>query len=471
LTDYQSLKQHIKYAAEKFRQISKDSGVRVISHLDADGIAACSILVRALEEEGLRYSVSVVNQLNGNAIESLANEDSQYIFFTDLGSGQLETISEKLKDKKVFILDHHEMQGKASDNIVHVNPHLFGIDGGKEISGAGVVYLFAKELNEKNISTAHIAIIGAIGDIQESKGFMQLNNEILEDAKSQGLIEVKEGLRFFGSQTRPLHKVLEYSSDPFIPGVSGSESSAIQFLSQIGIYPKNGSSWKKLKDLREDEMKKLVAGVIMKRSGEENPEDVLGYSYILPNEKEGKPFRDAREFSTLLNACGRLNKASLGIGACLGHEKIKRKAMEALDNYKGKIIKAMDWFKANKDSDFVFNGNNFMIINAEDNIMVSMIGTIASILSKSADYENGFLILSMAQAIDNTTKASLRICGRRDEDIDLRETIKEIARAVGGDFGGHKLAAGAVFPTEKEQEFIEAAKQVLAKRSIEEKIV
>ena len=52
-----------------------------------------------------------------------------------------------------------------------MNPHLFDIDGSTEISGAGVVYLFCKALDGKNKDMAHIAIVGAIGDIQEDKGF------------------------------------------------------------------------------------------------------------------------------------------------------------------------------------------------------------------------------------------------------------------------------------------------------------
>ena len=51
----------------------------------------------------------------------------------------------------MFIFDHHELGAKHKiENITHVNPHLVGIDGSKEISGAGVVYNFAKALNKEN---------------------------------------------------------------------------------------------------------------------------------------------------------------------------------------------------------------------------------------------------------------------------------------------------------------------------------
>ena len=50
-------------------------------------------------------------------------------------------------------------------------PHLFGIDGGKEISGAGVVFRFACAVDKSMEDFAHIAIIGAHGDMQEKTDF------------------------------------------------------------------------------------------------------------------------------------------------------------------------------------------------------------------------------------------------------------------------------------------------------------
>ena len=93
----------------------------------------------------------------------------------------------------MFILDHHEPEKLDVDakNIVFVNPHKFGIDGGKEISGAGVVFMFVNALDESMKQFAHIGIIGAIGDMQEHNGFGHLNNEILQTAISQGKIDRK----------------------------------------------------------------------------------------------------------------------------------------------------------------------------------------------------------------------------------------------------------------------------------------
>jgi RecJ-like exonuclease len=481
---YVLFKDSVRSAAEKFRSLLRDGKedfARVISHLDADGISAVSIMIKALDRENIRYNISIVQQLNPDILKELAKEDHETYIFTDLGSGNLKEITEILAGRNIIILDHHDIaHSNGNDEItgrnpcensadyaklIFVNPHVFGIDGGNEISGAGVVYLFSKQLSPLNSDMAHVAIIGAIGDVQENKGFLRLNAEILEDAMKQGMMNIKEGLRAFGVQTRPLHKLLEYSTDPFIPGVTGSESNAIEFLNQIGIEAQTNGVWRKLMDLSEEEEKKLIAAVIVKRINEKNPDDVLGFNYLLTKEEEGCPLKDAKEFATLLNACGRLDKASLGIGACIGDEKLKRKALLHQQDYKKEIVKAMNWYRDNRTGSHIIKGKNYVIINANHNVMPSMIGTVASMLTKSNEFKEGTLVMGLARDKDNMTKVSLRISGKNEE-TDLTEVVRRVTEIAGGEAGGHMNAAGAAIKTENEERFIEAAKDIFSERVI-----
>jgi len=224
---------------------------------------------------------------------------------------------------------------------------------------------------------------------------------------------------------------------------------------------------KKIIHLDKEEMKNLVTGVILKRFDEKDPEDVLGNVYILKEEKEESPTKDAKEFATLLNACGRLDKASLGIGACLGDEKIKKKAIYLMGTYKKEIVNSLKWFEENKSTDLIIKSKDYIIINAKDNIRSTIIGTLASILSKSYNTEEKF-IMSMAQLIDGTTKISLRMRGTNNG-IDLKEIISEIITGIPNcEAGGHANAAGALIPIEKEEEFIQKAKVILEKKAMEE---
>lgn len=469
---YDEFKAEAKKTAELFKQVDKNEAIRIICHIDADGISACALLIKTLNLNNRKYSISTIQQLKDDVLVSLSKEPYKTIIFADIGSGLLKEIGERLPDKRIFILDHHEYDCKEiPDNITLLSPHMFGIDGGKEISGSGVVYFFCKNLNEKVEDFAHIAIVGALGDIQEKGGFLKLNDEILKTAVNKGNIEVKTGLRLFGAQTRDIHKVLEYSTDPYIPGVSGSESGTIQFLNQIGINPKNEKGWKKIVHLDEEEMKKLVTGIIMKRFGESKPDDVLGNVYLLPNEKEESPLRDGREFATLLNACGRMGKASLGIGACLGDKKTQERAVRSLVDYKHEIVNGMNWYRDNKDSKDNIKGNGYVILNAKDMVMPTIIGTIASIISKSNELKEGTFVMSMAQLVDGTTKVSLRIAGYRKQDVDLSRLMQKITERIDDAVaGGHMQAAGALIPTDKEAEFIETAKDILGKKALEERV-
>ncbi|MEK6963685.1 MAG: DHHA1 domain-containing protein, partial [Nanoarchaeota archaeon] len=276
----------------------------------------------------------------------------------------------------------------------------------------------------------------------------------------KGHIHVTRCLKFFGFQTMPIHKLLEYISDMKIPGITVSESWAIQFLHTLGIDPKVGNNWKTFGDLTQEEVQRLSVAIILKRSAHPNPEDVFTKIYTLPSEERGSPLRDAKEFSTLLNACGRLNKASLGMGACLNDPELKKLALQEMFTYRKELVKALNWFDANKDSDRVFKTDKFMIINAEKNILATMIGTTASILSRGGSLPQDYIILSMAQNTDNTTKISLRVVGDGDS-IDCKDLVCKMVEQSAGEAGGHKHAAGAVIPTEKEEAFIQAAKDIL----------
>ncbi len=460
----------VKVAVQRFREW--DTGpIRLISHIDADGISACSLMIKTLNLQNRKYSLSIVQNVSSDFLEKICKEDYGSYIFTDIGSGHIRLISSLFSGKNVLILDHHKTEEVTlSKNIIHVNPTLFGIDGGREVSGAGVVYLFCKEIDEKLKGMAHIALIGALGDVQEENGFLALNNSILVDAVDQGTIRVIRGLRIFGAQTRPLHKILEYSTDPYIPGVTGNESAAIQFLQQVGITPRVGNSWKKIVHLTSEEIKNLIEGIIMKRMGEENPDDVLGNVYLLPHEEKESPFRDAKEFATLLNATGRMQKASLGIGACLGDSKNKQLAMRALIAYKKEIIGALTWFEKGKNPDQIERGKGYLIINAAGYVNYAIIGTIASILSKSEKSKNISYILSLAHMDERLSKVSLRKTNPRSSE-DLREIMKELIDGLEGcEAGGHKQAAGGIVPLKWENEIIARAHLILGKKTMEERI-
>lgn len=445
-------------AVNEFKKLD-DEVIRIISHIDSDGITAASVMIKSFEKEGKKFVLSNVKQLNQEIIEELNNEPYNVIFFLDMGSGNLSLIKDNLGNKKIFVFDHHVPEDTET-NFIHVNPHLTNLeDASEQISSSGITYLFCKKLNKENKNLAYLALIGATGDIQKFDG---LNKEILEDAVESDKIEVKKGLKIFGTQTKPLHKMLQYSTYTYIPGVTGSEEDAIKFLEDTKIKFRDGNKIKRLIDLNEEDVKKLISAIILKRMGkEENPEDVIGNLYLIKDEKEGSYLKDLREFSTLLNCCGRLGQTSLGIGVCLENKNLKEKAEELLMQYKSEIIKGLDWFYENKDK--FLESEDFIVINSKDKIRDTLIGVIAGIISKSNVYKDGKIIIAMAYTSEEDIKISIRVSGD-GKNIDLREILKNLVEGI-GQFGGHKLACGATIPLNKEEIFLERTVKLLKRVS------
>ncbi len=453
----QAFKEFIKEKASKFNPES----IRIVSHLDSDGISAAALLVKLCQLKGIQHTLSIVPQLDENKLIELSKEKDDFFVFADIGSGQISLINHLMKDKQVLILDHHSPEKVQPDpHLTHINPHNFNINGSQDISGSGVVYLFCRAIHEGIKEFAYVAIIGAIGDVQEVSGFSSLNQEILQDALNSKKIRTQKGLKIFGLQTRPLYNLLEYSSDINLPGISGSKSGAIQFLQEIGIDPKNGSKWRKFNDLTGEEISTLITNLILKRKNEPNPEDILGNRYLLMDEKHDSPFHDLKEFSTILNGCGRLQRPTLGIGALLDEPNAKRHALKALAEYKSEIVQFMNWFREERGKK-ILEENNYVIINGQNKVPSTMIGTMSSIISKSQLVKKEIFILGLARQEDKT-KVSLRVSSN-DDKINLREILQTITKEIGGEAGGHKFAAGAIIPTDKEQEFINKAKKILKK--------
>ncbi len=445
-------KEAIEKAAEKFKQLPQP--IRIISHFDSDGLASAAIITKLMQLEDISFQLSVVKHFDETLAKELSYEDYKTIIFTDIGSGQLKLINTYLKNREIVILDHHRPQEEAIDAI-HVNPHLYGISGEREISGAGVTFLFAQAVNKKIEDYAHLALIGAIGDMQERRGFIGLNKEILQIAVKSKKIIIKQDLQLYGSFGRSISKIIEYSSN--IPGISGDREKVLKFLKELKI-----DSNLKLYEL-SDEQKEILGKAIVAKGKPEN--SVFGPIFILPNEKKSSPFYDIREFSTLLNACGRLEKQDLGIAALLGNKESKILALHTLSQYKEDLMNAIQWFNENKEknTDIISKGK-YVIINATDKIVPNIVGTLASIISKSVHHNYDFIV-TLSQFLTGQTKVSFR--KNRDKKYDLRDFAKVVFADIDkASYGGHMNAVGAVIPTSEEDKLIEKLKIELDKLCI-----
>jgi single-stranded-DNA-specific exonuclease len=450
--------------------------IRMISHYDADGIASASIMVKALSREGMSFRLSIVNQLSEEFLEGLAEERNGMVIFTDLGSGYLGHIQKHLTggNATIIVLDHHQIEGSiTNDSLIHVNPLDFGIED--NVSGSGVAYLLARAMDPGNRDLSELGIVGAIGDsqagsIEENWGLMGLNKEILKDAESEKKIMVSRGLRLWGRYTRPVHKTLQYSVDPYIPGISGSESASVQFLQELGIELKDNGRWRTLADLTEEENRKLAAGIIAERirGNHDNPDWIFGDVYELLD-KPGD-MKDASEFATILNACGKMDMAYMGVALCL-NDADSPDAIRILETYRRQIGKAMSWIYSNPDA--VKSTGNAVYVHGGSSISEHIISNVVSILSRSCPDMGGTdvdlrdkPVFAFADTEDGNIKVSARASDSLVEDgkLDLKEIMVEVTRELGGEGGGHKGAAGARISGDQKDSFISLVEKILLEK-------
>jgi single-stranded-DNA-specific exonuclease len=283
-----------------------------------------------------------------------------------------------------------------------------------------------------------------VGDFLD-KNIHKTYDEILKDANTI----LKKSLLIYPS-TRPLDKALEYSSSPFIPGVTGNYLGVVELLKDANI-PRIDGRFKSLHELTEEEMSNLITSIVLRGVEQHKLSILLGNLYLV---KFFNKLEDAREFSALINACSRMDRPDVSLGFCMGSKKCKEEAEKIYVGYKQHLISALRYVT---DSQKI-EGKSYMIINAKDNIKDTIIGTVASIISQSPIYEEGTVIIALAYNEDKI-KVSARLAGREGRNV--RDVLNKVVVPMGGEVGGHPKAAGCLISKDKESLFIQELQKTL----------
>src|SRR3989339_794082 len=269
-----SLEEDIKKNALKFLEISKDKEILIISHFDTDGISSATIIIKSLKKLDKKFSVKIIKSLDEQFIRELPKD--KIIIFLDLASGSLHHIKNS-NLKNVFIIDHHEISEEIPGEINIINPEL---NNKEKISASVLTYLFCKELDQSNKEYAKIAILGMIGDSLENK-----INELKDKISNNGDIQKIRGPLIYPS-TRPLNRTLEYSSNPYLPGITGNIKEVLELLREIetAIQTCKGTAQAKKKaEAIHVRYKQLILKGIKYAK---NAEKIIGKGFVIINAKE-----------------------------------------------------------------------------------------------------------------------------------------------------------------------------------------
>jgi RecJ-like exonuclease len=438
--------------------------VTLVSHIDADGICSEAILSIALGREGIPVRPVFVRQLEPMTMGAIPR-DRSFKLFTDLGSGQQNLLAEHgLTEDEVLILDHHVGQPVEGKRYREVNALTYG--HGK-LAASGVAYLVARALDPANEDLARLAVIGNVGDMmaRADLGLIGPAREIARDGVRHGTVEVvKKDLNCFGISTRPVHLCLAYSDDPFIPGITGNPNGALQFLQRLGVALKHPSGrWLVWEEIATEEKRRVISALAQQLlSHGRTPDRLLAETYLFPGERE-RPLRNAPEFATILNACGRWAKPTVGSHICKGDRGIHyREAERMLTHHRGMIRDLLQFILEKGVTEL----SHLQHIHVGDRFPDTIIGIGAGMALSKLNREKPILIMAEMMEDPLITKVSMRTSEEMVQNgTDLQQAIVDATAELGGSGGGHRIAAGAYIPKELEERFITCVNRRLGSRN------
>jgi RecJ-like exonuclease len=451
----------VKAAAE---QIAAAPEITIISHIDADGIACEAILSQAISRQGIRVRSVFVRQLEPLTMPQVPSDTSLKVF-TDLGAGQQNLLFERgLQEKDVVIIDHHVSQ-PCERHYTQVNCLPYGHS---RMSAAGVSYFVAKHLDSINIDLAKLAIIGNVGDMmaREKCGLVgPARDVIVEDGMRHQSVEVrKKDLNCYGTATRPLHLSLAYNDDPFIKGISNNPEGARQFLKRLGIRQQHENGrWFVWEEIPVEDKRTIISALAEQLIANGEPVDrLLAETYGFPDEIPRTPLRNAQEYATMLNACGRWSKPHVG-GAILRGDRgfAYRDAEHMLNNHRAIIRNLLQYIIDTGVKEL----ENLQWIHVGGRYPDTIVGIGAGMALSKLNSTKPILVMCEVPEDTNLTKVSMRTNERVvEKGVDLQQALSDASAEYGGGGGGHKIAAGAYIPKTAEKEFVNRVNRILGEQ-------
>jgi single-stranded-DNA-specific exonuclease len=474
------------------KEIRRAKRVFAFSHIDADGISALAIISLMLDREEKEFEWKNVHQINSESIVQIEEDVRKYkpdlVIFSDFGTGQMSLIEKHILSIEdvvsIIVLDHHlptngiaePTQDNAPSKLIEINPHQHGMSGSYDLSGAGTAFLLALFVSLNNVDLSELAIVGATGDLQDyyGRGFVGLNKEIVELGESLGFLEVMRDLTFFGIHTRPLPYLLQYATDPYLPGLTGAEDACYAFFQDLDIDMRSGDEWRVWVDLESSEKQRAIQGIIQVVLEHYNDprvaQGIIGDTIVLSQRPPKTEMRSAKEFSTLLNACGRNRRPEVGVRVCMGDPEAFTEGKTLLQQHRANLASALRRLEEEGYTEM----EGMYVVN-DPQTPDTIIGIVIGMAQGSMIIPTDRPVIGIST---NTTDDSplAKLSGRAhkrlvERGVNLKEVFVEVADILNeknetliAEAGGHPMAAGAFIQKSHLDEFLDLASSKLAKR-------
>jgi len=418
---------------------------RVFSHNDADGIGAASVLTSMLTRLGKGCQTTMMKSFDLETVKAGAGDGVDLVIVTDMGSSNL-TALEGL-GKKVIVLDHHRPE-KDSEQVFHLNPMVFKVDGARYACGSTLSMLLAVTVDEGNWDMMPLAFAGMVGDRQHLQGLTGVNAHLFAGGSKRGLVHERKGSLLLPG---PIGESLMRSAHPFIRGVSGDEQGIALLLQEANVRPE--STWDALDEGGRRKLSSLISLRLLEQGCTLGSlEDELAPDYFFSHDNSR-----AGHLTRLVNACGRVDETALGLALLLGEEEAMKRAEELVKEYDDMLLSAAKR-TAERGLSKELAIQHFLSPHKE--VSSELCGII---MQWVGDRDKATICLTRMEKVFKVSSRGTRALVDKDG-LDLSVALRDAAASVGGVGGGHNIASGATIPLGKDIDFLQALDEIVAKQ-------
>jgi RecJ-like exonuclease len=395
------------------------------------------LLCRMVRRLGLDFHASLHRSLDDELAARVmkSTPEKDMVIFSDMGSRMLEQLD--AFPHKVIVIDHHS-PGEGGTRAIHLNPHLFDIDGSAEASGSSFALALAVTVGEANWDSVGLALAGAIGDRQNMGGFKGYNEDLVQVAAARKQVKLERVLNLRGPT---IYDAFIESPEPYFAGITGRKRETSRLLKWLGL--ERESEFGKLDDAGRRHLASLCALRLLRQGATpEAIDELVGARYWL---YEWGMYAD--ELSALLNSCSRQGELGTGLALALGDAQARERAEGLVKAHKEYIITHLRELEAEPPKPM----KNIQHFKAED---VSYAGVLAG-LGALYFFDSAKATVGMAEKDGEIHVSARAPRALVAAGLDLGRACNEAGAAAGGRGGGHNVAAGATFPVGGEEKFLE----------------
>ena len=261
---------------------------------------------------------------------------------------------------------------------------------GTDSTVAAAGYVFSKSLNGTSDYNLQLAAAGSLLHHGMNKSKRGASQEIIELAKSNGLIEERKGFKLFGVTMLPLDEALRYSTHPYLATISGNQQVCDAILNEAEIPIQKLRT--PLSNLNSSEAQRLTSVLITRLDPSTIPQ-LLGTDYIITRERDISPIKFVSGIETISATAWTRNELGSLISVLLGDRGgALRDLLDSHMNHHKDVISTIHHLESNLQGDSTTTTTTVKLTGSKTEILPD-VGRIA--------LESGIVDSTRPVALDN----------------------------------------------------------------------